>query len=352
MSQSHCSTKARHYTHLSEIERGKIEIMLKLKLSLGVIASELNRDRSTIYREIKRHSITQRTTYLETYQAYYADTAQILYLKARSNCGCPYKLTWLPELVNEIEELVLANKWSPDAVVGRLKRLGRMDEQSISAKTIYSYIHLGLSKVKPIDLHLKVRRKSSHVKPVICEGHRNQSIDDRPESANDRSEFGHWEIDTILGNRCSASALLTLVERKTRQEIIVKIKDKTAGSVVSALDALEANHGTDFTRLFKSITSDNGKEFAFTEAMENSKVTDAKRTAIYYAHPYRSGERGSNENGNAIIRRFIPKGRSFDDVSVDTLQRIEDWINSLPRRILCYQSSNEVYQKELKKLAA
>jgi IS30 family transposase len=351
MSQNHCTTKSSHYTHLSESERGQIQAMINLKVKPTAIAAALGRNPSTIYREIKRHSIEQRDTYLRSYKVYYADTAQILYKKARANCGGSYKLAVVPELVNEIEQLILTNKWSPDAAVGRLKSLGKMDEHSISTKTIYNYIHIGLSKVKPIDLHLKVRRKRPHKPPVIREDSRENSIDSRPEEVNNRSEFGHWEIDTVIGKRGSASALLTLVERVTRQEIIKKIDKKTATAVVGALDALELKHGERFALLFKSITSDNGTEFAFTKEMERSILTDSKRTHIYYAHPYRSGERGSNENGNALIRRFIPKGRSFDDISEDTLQRIQDWINSLPRRILGYKTSNEVYEEHLKAIA-
>src|SRR5690554_3908805 len=108
----------------------------------------------------------------------------MLYEKSRMNCGCPYKLAVMPEIINEIEQLVLTNKWSPDAAVGRLKSLGKMDKQSISTKTIYNYIHIGLSKVKPIDLHLKVRRKRSHKPPVIREDTRENSIDNRPEAVN------------------------------------------------------------------------------------------------------------------------------------------------------------------------
>lgn len=352
MSQIHCTTKSSHYTHLSESERGQIQAMVNLKVKYTAIAAALGRNPSTIYREIKRHSIEQKDTYLRSYKVYYADTAQLLYQKARTNCGCSYKLAVVPVLINEIEQLILAKKWSPDAAVGRLKSLGKMDEHSISTKTIYNYIHIGLSKVKPIDLHLKVRRKRPHKPPMIREDTRENSIDNRPEEVNNRSEFGHWEIDTVIGKRGSASALLTLVERVTRQEIIKKIDKKTATAVVGALDSLELEHGEHFALLFKSITSDNGTEFAFTKEMERSKLTGSKRTHIYYAHPYRSGERGSNENGNALIRRFIPKGRSFDDITEDTLQRIQDWINSLPRRILRYQSSNEVYEQYLKEYAA
>lgn len=348
MSQHHCTMKPRHYAHLSESERGQIQAMLKLKLSPRMIAAELRRDPSTIYREIKRNSVDQLDYELRSYKAYFADTAQILYRKARENCGCPYKLAAIPDLIAQIENLILTRKWSPDAAVGHLRRQGTIGTPDITTKTIYNYIHMGLSKVKPIDLHLKVRRKIPHVHRPVIRDTRENSIDKRPETVNNRSEFGHWEIDTVIGKQGNAPVLLTLVERMTRQEIIMKLKDKTAASVVDAIDLLEIQYGTRFERIFKSITADNGTEFAYTASMQQSILNTAQRTQIFYAHPYRSGERGSNENGNALIRRFIPKGRPLDDVSEETLERIQNWINSLPRRILGYQSSNEVYAKHFK----
>ncbi len=197
-----------------------------------------------------------------------------------------------------------------------------------------------------------ITKAKEYTHPLIREDTRENSIDNWPEAANNRSEFGHWEIDTVIGKRDKAPVLLTLVERTSRQEIIMKIKEKTAECVVDALNLLEEKHGVQFPNIFKSITADNGKEFAFTTKVERSCLTDTNRTKIYYAHPYRSGERGSNENGNALIRRFIPKGRPMDDISEETLQRIQDWINSLPRRILGYQSSNEVYELYLKQAIA
>mgnify|MGYP001118780388 CR=1 FL=1 len=269
MSQNHCTTKHRQYTHLSEFERGQIQAMLKLKVKPTEIALALGRRPSTIYREIKRHSVTQVDTNLKTHKVYFADTAHMMYMQSRMNCGCPYKLATMPILINAIEELILTKKWSPDAAVGRLRSLGVMDKHSISTKTIYNYIHIGLIKVKPIDLHLKVRRKRPHNPPVIREDTRENSIDNRPEAVNDRSEFGHWEIDTVIGKRSSAPVLLTLTERQTRQEIIMKIKDKSAQSVVEAIDALELKYGLDFVTLFKSITSDNGSEFAYTSQISS-----------------------------------------------------------------------------------
>jgi len=345
MSQINCTTKTRHYTHLSEVERGQIQAMLKLKIPIKVIAAELGRDPSTIYREIKRHSVEQLDSELRVQKVYFADTAQRLYEKARKNCGCPYKITKVYDLIQEIESLILNRKWSPDAAVGYLARTRRMKDKSITTKTIYNYIHIGLSQVKPIDLHLKVRRKRPHRPPVIREDSRENSIDHRPDYVNDRSEFGHWEIDTVIGNRTKGPALLTLVERKTRHEIILKLKDRTAKSVVEAIDGLEIKYGKSFSYLFKSLTSDNGPEFALTSLIERSVFNNTiKRTKVYYAHPYRAGERGSNENGNALIRRFIPKGRSLVDITEDTIIRIQDWINSLPRRILGYHSSNDLFQ--------
>jgi len=345
MSQAHCTTKERCYTHLSETERGQIQAMVALKVNAAGIAQALSRDVSTIYRELKRNSVDQMDTLLNVRKVYYADTAQKKYVKARMNCGRTYKLAEITPLLQIIEELILTNKWSPDAAVGYLRRQGMMQRQSVTTRTLYTYIRMGLSRVKPLDLHLQVRRRR---RPApIRESTRENSIDLRDPSINERREFGRWEMDTLLGKRDKGAVLFTLVERMTRQALIVKLADRTAASVVQALDGMADTYGEQFSQIFKSITSDNGSEFAFTAQMERPDHTGKKRTLIFYAHPYCSGERGSNENVNGLIRRFLPKGRALDAVSNEVLVRIQDWINSLPRRILDYLPAQEAFAAQL-----
>ena len=150
---------------------------------------------------------------------------------------------------------------------------------------------------------------------------RGDNISHRPEKANNREEFGHWEGDLIVGARnTSKEALFTIIERTTRIYLCFKIPNKEMKSVVSLLDKLETNIGTNnFKDIFKSITFDNGTEFKDFTNMERSYFINEARTKIYYANPYHSWERGSNENGNRMMRKFYPKGTDFSATSVCTI---------------------------------
>lgn len=168
----------------------------------------------------------------------------------------------------------------------------------------------------------------------------------------DREIFGHWEMDTVKGKRgVTKSCLLALTERKTRDEIIIKLKDQGATSVVKELDRLERKYGDMFYKIFRSITVDNGVEFADHEGLEKSALKEGKRTSIFYCHPYSSWERGTNENNNRLIRRHIPKGVDFDDTTDEDIAYVEKWINNYPRGIFNHKTSAEVFEEEVRKLA-
>ena len=159
-------------------------------------------------------------------------------------------------------------------------------------------------------------------------------------------------MDTVKGQRgTTKSCMLVLTERKTRDEIIVKLQDQGEASVVEALDRLERKWGEMFYKVFRSITVDNGVEFSDYEGMEKSSLKEGKRTFVFYCHPYSSWERGTNENNNRLIRRHIPKGEDFDDRTDEEIAYIENWINNYPRGIFEYKTSGELFEEELKKLA-
>lgn len=181
-----------------------------------------------------------------------------------------------------------------------------------------------------------------------------ESIEQRPEEIDEREEFGHWEGDTVYsgkGKRKTTRALLTLTERKTRKEIIIAIPNRKAETVVKALDALERKLGARrFRAIFKSITFDNGTEFA-AEELERSCVNKRlPRTKVYFCHPYSSWERGTNENTNGMIRRRFPKGTNFAAVTNAQIAQAENWINNYPRKILGYKSSEIVFRECLREL--
>ena len=151
---------------------------------------------------------------------------------------------------------------------------------------------------------------------------------------------------------CSGAVLLTIVERKTRHLITRKLPNRKQRSVHKALKSIEHEFGSVvFRKIFKTITVDNGSEFLNLDVLEKSAFSKLKRTKIYYAHPYSSWERGTNENTNRIIRRFIAKGYDIAKFSRKRVNEIEQWINNYPRKILDYLSPSELFNKETLALA-
>ena len=175
-----------------------------------------------------------------------------------------------------------------------------------------------------------------------------RSIEDRPKKINNRIEYGHWEGDTVKGPLGAKAGLFTLTERKTREEIIVKIYDGTHAAIQEAIDGLEMKYGAAFKVKFRSITFDNGAEFLGWKTLEISLLTAGLRTIIYFAHSYSSWERGTNENQNRMIRRFIPKGTNIANISEEEVQWIQDWMNNYPRKILGYRTANEAAEECLR----
>lgn len=205
-----------------------------------------------------------------------------------------------------------------------------------------------LEKLRPLFMHCKCGKSASRA-PA------GESIEQRPEEIDEREEFGHWEGDTVYsgkGKRKTTRALLTLTERKTRKEIIIAIPNRKAETVVKALDALERKLGARrFRAIFKSITFDNGTEFAAAEELERFCVNKRlPRTKVYFCHPYSSWERGTNENTNGMIRRRFPKGTNFAAVTNAQIAQAENWINNYPRKILGYKSSEIVFRECLREL--
>ncbi len=163
-------------------------------------------------------------------------------------------------------------------------------------------------------------------------------IEERPEQVDNRDEYGHWEMDTVYsGKSRSRACLLVLTERMTRQEVILKLKNRKAESVVAALDRYERKLGRkQFRNIFKTITCDNGVEFSDIKG-----IVKRNRTVLYFCHAYASSERGSNENQNKLIRRFIKKGADISRYTNMDIKEIADWMNTLPRRLFNGMSSLE-----------
>lgn len=329
------STTNQSYKHLSEAERGEIEAYLSVGLKPAEIARRLGRNRSTITREINRGSITQvkkvngQKVY---YQHYYADAAHNRYRHARE---ASYYLKLDSVSDDFLRAFTEAMREKPrvhsvDTFV-HTYRLQHVDAVVHSTKTLYNYIHQGLLEIKVIDLPRAVRIRKKFTKRPSTKKHLGKSIEERPEEINNRSSFGDWEIDSVLGGKTIGEpSILTLVERQTRYAVTKKLVEKKAEYVNQAV--LEC------MKLYpiKSITADNGNEFSSLSKIEGLDV--------YFAHAYSSYERGTNENFNGLLREFIPKGCSLKELNQNLLEDYTKAINERPRRIHGYQSAKKLFE--------
>lgn len=345
------------YSQLNYRKRIHLETMFSLKLSKFEIAAKMNICLKTVYNEWNKGRYLHTNSDLTTEWRYSADKAQSITDKNVSNRGTMPKLLKDRKLAREIENNICNNGYSVEVTVNVMKQSGRMYkyEQSVCTSTVYNAIDKGyFTHITNKDLPIR-RNKKRHKKKAVRVQKRDiagTSIEDRPEDILTREEFGHWEMDSVIGARGkSKNTLLTIFERKTRQPIIYKQSDKSSASVVAALDAREKKMGDKFYAVFKSITVDNGTEFADCEGIERSCIYPGKkRTQVYYCHPYCSSERGSNENGNRMIRRKIPKGTNFDNMSKKEIAQVQKWLENYPRRMFSYKSSKQLYMEEMKLL--
>lgn len=336
--------KNEKYKHITYAERTMIETWYNSDhKSKKEIAELLHKSERTIRREINRGKIVVRNYDWTEKEEYSARIAQDKYEYGMTGKGPELKLDQDIELVKHIEKEIKDNKKSPEVVAKQLKEYGF--EVEITGKTIRNAIKSGVvfEKIRQGKIIYKKeydnKNKKKRVSKMIPA---EKSIEHRPIEVNERKTYGHWEGDLVVGKQGTKTVLFTLTERMTRQEIILKLPNKETKTIASALDKIERKYRKRFYDMFKTITFDNGVEFMGYEGLENSCLKKENRTTIYYAHPYCSGERGSNENNNRLIRRFIPKGMDMKDIKTSRIQEIEDWINNYPRAMFDYKSSNMI----------
>ena len=354
MDQEKHNIGKRKWKQISERERYKIEALYEQGLTPAQIGNTLNpqRNRRTIERELQRGLVEQKRMnpsfkkneplyIIEV--AYKADTAQMRHNICAANKGRGLKIGNDQKLADHIESKIKDEKWSPDVIIGRLKAQGWGYKTTICTKTVYNYIDKGIFReVTNKDLWVKKdggrKRDYKKIRTVALNNRNGKSITERPKEADERSEAGHWEIDLVVGKQGTKPVILTLVERKARKSLYVLVKNKTQKEVIAAIKRARRRVGGDFSAVFKTITADNGSEFLDSEAIKKASGCGE----VYYAHPYSSWERGSNENGNRILRRFVPKGTDIGKLTAKELQRIEDWVNNYPRKIHDYKTANEM----------
>lgn len=338
----------KHY--IIEAERYQIEILLKKKYSIREIAETLGHKYHTIRYEIIKGTVKQLDTHLEEHYLYKADYAQMVSEQNMSNRGRSLKIGIDYKFAAYVEDMVKNKKYSPEALLQHAKNENLQFETTVCVKTLYNYFDMGLflnASCKDLPYKKQKRKKKEKCSRVSLNNRSGRSIEKRDKEVLERKSYGHWEMDTVVGGQKKGkSCLLVLSERMAREEIIIKIRDRTAASVVRAMDRLERKYGSlRFREKFKTVTCDNGVEFLDSDGIEKSRYAKGRRTILYYCHPYSSWERGTNENINRMIRRFFPKGINFDEVTAGQVKKVEEWINNYPRKILRGLSSNQFRTK-------
>lgn len=327
--------KVKKYKRLTLKERVIIETLLQEKKSKSYIAKKLKRSRSTISREVNKLGGNY-----DANLAYWCAKDDYLNKRNRNKI----------DTYNKLKIAVyrgLLNAWSPEQISGRLKIDYPNDPiMTISYEAIYMHIYAHPQarlnrKLIALLPYKKTQRKRANSKSKRGVKIKNQtSIDDRPKHIEDRKEIGHWEGDLIIG-KGQQSAIGTLVERKSRFTLIAKLKNRKSATVRKGF-VKEFNQISAFLK--KTLTYDNGTEMA--QHLQFSKQTGMP---VYFAYPYCSYQRGTNENTNGLIRRYFPKKTNFNNITEKELKIVQNALNNRPRKILGYRTPKEVMEIEILK---
>jgi IS30 family transposase len=302
-----------NYTHLTQVERYQIYALKKVGQTQKQIAVILKRSESTICRELQRNTGGR---------GYRPKQAQKKATERRAiNARCIDDEVW------QYAHERLLEQWSPEQISAHV---------AISPETVYQRVYadkqLGGSLWK--NLRCQKKRKKRYGKMERRGSIPNRLfIEDRPAIVEKRSRLGDWEADTIIGKN-HRQAIVSIVERKSGFTLIRKVERKTALAVGGAMiDLLKP-----YCKKVHTITSDNGKEFAQHEIVAKKLKAD-----FYFAHPYASWERGTNENTNGLIRQYFPKNRDFTTITQKEIDKAMNRLNNRPRKRLGYKTPNQVF---------
>lgn len=328
-------TKSRKRLTLNE--RVIIQTLLGENRTKSYIAKQLNRSRSSITREVNTW-IKKPSDKYDAEMAHWC--AKDDYLNKRNL-----------DKINTHKRLKffvykgLLSKLSPEQIAGRIKEQYPNDPvMSISYEAIYQHIYrhrqsnLGKKLIKLLPYHHHKRRAKRKFAKNRVRIKNQVSIDQRPKHIELRKEVGHWEGDLMIGVG-QKSAIATIVERKTRYTLILKIDNRKSKTVTKAM-AKALNTLPQHFR--KTMTYDNGIEMANHKWLTNSTGMD-----VFFAHPYSSWERGTNENTNGLIRRFFPKGTDFNNITIQQIKEAQNNLNNRPRKVLGYKTPNEKLSEEI-----
>lgn len=328
----------KQYSHLSLEERERLYGFQKQGISLRKIAKKLGRSQSSLTRELQRNIKYGNEYFGNTYLPCKAQALAEKRAK-KQRAKAPLKN---PAIFVYVREHLRVERWSPEVIAGRIE----IDHPGLSIchETIYQYIYSRRIKTRGMHLEqylvlgrkkrMKQNGRSVHRHSKISEA---VSIDLRPKAVLRRKQLGHWETDNIIGKLTDTSALSVTVERVMHVTLLNKLPDKTA----KAKTMLVGRRLNQFAKQYKrSVTADNGSENS-----KHQELTRQTGVSVYFCHAYHSWEKGTVENTNGIIRRFIPKGISIDSISEEYIAALEYKLNSTPRKCLQYLTPYENMHK-------
>jgi IS30 family transposase len=304
------------------------------------IAQAIGTDQSTVSRELRRNRAGPRLGYLP-------DRAQVLASKRRS-AAKEETTRWhdhVPLLDYVRSKLSCKQHWSPEQIAGRLALdYPRNEDMRVSTESIYAYVWEDKRTGGILHTLLRHRGKKKNKRGALNAGRgmiRNRrDIRERPVEVEGKIEPGHYESDLVVGPQGTTAAIATIVERVSKKLFARKISRRTTrcmnGAVKHALGSLPAS-------LRRTMTHDNGKEMA-----DHESVTRKLGILVYFATPYHSWERGLNEHTNGLTRQYYPKATDFKNVTQHQLDIVVEAINNRPRKILAYQTPNEVFEEQLR----
>lgn len=321
------------YKHLTIFERERIFLLSGQGRSIRQIALDIGRSPSTVSRELKRNRRNK---------TYSPMVAQTMYSSRKQTCGRKSLLS-NHKLWQLVRRLFVEEQWSPEEISYRIKQ--ECAGFSISYTTIYRGIYQGIFEIQPLKpgnrgliRSLRHRGKTRHTKGQIETRGKiriSNTIHERPQAANERTEIGHWEADTVAG-KTGGACLITLTDRKTRFLLGGKIEKKLARLVKEKIIELFTSIPPEY---LKSITPDRGKEFAKHDQV-TQKLHDVP---FYFPDPHAPWQRGTNENTNGLLREYLPKGKEMDSVSEVSISEYITKLNLRPRKCLDWKTPYEEF---------
>ena len=312
------------YKHLTIVQRHEIKALYQAGHSMSFIAVQVGIHKSTVCRELKRNA--------RQMGSYDPGVAQQIANDRKERFSLNRKFT--SGMEKFIREKLQSQQWSPEQIKGYCEQ---KSIPMVSYQRIYQFIYQdkydGGILYKNLRTSQKKRRKK-YGGPKPNHTLKNRiSIDLRPEVVDNKERFGDWEIDTIIGKN-NKGAILTVVERKSAFLLMAKLNGRNADELAKSTIRLLAP----YKEKVHTITSDNGSEFA-----RHQKIAKKLKAQFFFAHPYSSWERGLNEYTNKLIRQYIPKKSSFDNINHQIINDINLKLNMRPRKNLKYNSPLKVY---------